>query len=319
MNHLKGILAKLKDEESLASHPCSAAMKDALMYHGLLPLAHFRDLSLPERDKCFLYSNLASHMAREKLLWELDARLVEHGLSLVVLKGASLAYRYWPRPQLRPSCDLDFLVPEDCGESLARIFEDLGYHLVERNTKGEKWVNSCKGLPPIDLLRALRAEDALNPTFRLSVDSVFSEQEKALPFKGIHSMSVEHLLLHCCVHAADHAFSRFIWLLDIALVLDNYPREKSFSDLLELARLSRAKKALLLALHLTKDLFGLDGRMSTPELPLTTRWFHSKLMREGASWGDPRIGAKTRWLLRLSLVDRPRDFLSPLLQKLGRT
>ena len=61
--------------------------------------------------------------ALDEIVGAIDAAGVEH----VLLKGAVLAHVLYPRPDLRPMCDLDILVaPADTGRTLA-IVKQLGF------------------------------------------------------------------------------------------------------------------------------------------------------------------------------------------------
>lgn len=291
------------------------ALVASLERHGLAPLAHHRlhDADVPgltsgQRDRLAAarHGAAASSLSHLQALKLLDDGFHERSVRVLVLKGRSLAQAAWPDPSLRPSCDVDLLVAPDDLAAAEDVFRSCGW---EPSPEGRnKWRAAPKapGLPPLDVSTSPRAEGARNPTWRPALEGLLSSATVMDGFRSLRALAPEHALVHGAVHAMDHAAARFVWLLDLAFLVertaDLTPRA------LDHAVEARARRATTLALGLTGRLVDL-GALSGIAPPWGTDWFVRRVLRRPSTWGDGGMGRAGRLVLRLALVDRPSDLL----------
>ena len=286
----------------------SASLASSLNLHGLSPLAAYRSFNNEDLAKV-RYQAAAQYLARQSLLNELDSLFQIAGIEAVLLKGASVAERYWPEANLRPSCDLDLLLREEDKDKANEVFTKLGYVLAVETPSGQKWKASSMGKPPLDIAYSLRAARAVNPTYQIETSAVFNDSVRLNEDSVLRVMDPYNQLLHCAVHAADHAFSRLLWLADLAFICETEKSLLSQDQLFNIASQTKASRALRLALSLAFGLF-LPHRVNeiaTP--PWGTKWLVKRISNAPSQWGDQFITPKLRTMLRACLVDRPEDLL----------
>lgn len=116
--------------------PAEQAM-DAALKHGVLPLVAER-LAAEGQPACALGElfrrqariHAAADLVREDALRQIVVALRIASVPALVVKGAHLAYAVYPRPDLRPRLDSDFLVrPRDRPPAVAALL-DAGYVAV---------------------------------------------------------------------------------------------------------------------------------------------------------------------------------------------
>ena len=307
MDELIGLLPQLVTGQEKQVE-LSASLARSLNLHGLSPLATYRNYTNEDLVKA-RYQSAAQYLARQGVLDELDNLLLEAGIEAVLLKGASVAERYWPEANLRPSCDLDLLFRERDKDKANELFIKLGYGLISETASGQKWKASQKGKPPLDIAYSMRAARAVNPTYQIETNAVFGASEKMKEGSALRVMDPCNLLLHCAVHAADHAFSRLLWLADLAFICEAEKTLLSQDKLFYIASQTKSSRALRLALSLAFKLF-LPHRSKEIALPpWGTKWLVKRIAQAPSQWGDQFISPKLRTLLRACLVDRPEDLL----------
>ena len=155
-----------------------------------------------------------AHGARlRRFLHDLGERLHDHGLQVLVLKGAALVDLlydgHWSR---RPMSDLDLLPrPRDL-ERVQRLLEQWGLRRTTTCWRAE-------GVD-IDLHDDLIGSEYLerrSSAFRFDVEDLWSQRVPMGP--GLARLGETHQALHLAVHGLKHAYGRWIWLLDLALLL----------------------------------------------------------------------------------------------------
>lgn len=121
----------------------------------------------------------------------------------------------------------------------------------------------------------------------------------------------EELLLILCVHGAKHAWSRLIWLCDVAALLRARP-DMDWPRVLEQARETNSERMLLLGLFLAERLLGAPlpdvaarALHADPALPALAEPVTGWLFRSGD--GEPGHREKSRF--HLGLRGRLRDRL----------
>jgi len=287
----------------------AGACEEELVAHGIAPLAAARlaDGAARGRLSAARYAAAAAHLARRRVLSALATAFRESGVPCLVLKGEALADRCWPDAALRPSCDVDLLVRASDLVTAGGLFRRLGYGLVAKGSSSQKWQPPSPGLPPLDVTAAPRAPGATNPTWVCTTDELFERSEPIVSLPGLRRMGDVDAVVHGAVHAADHAFSRFVWLADLAFMARIRPDLfVPDGEVAAAADRLRARRAVRLALHLTTVLFRPDGLPACPA-PWGTAWFVRRVLRRSLGWGDAVIGGRLRILLRAALVDRPGD------------
>jgi hypothetical protein len=163
---------------------------------------------------------------------------------------------------------------------------------------------------PVDLHWDLLSSESFARGSRVTVDEVW-ERAVSVDFSGVPgvTLSDEDLLVYLALHlAVHHACSGLIWLLDIALLLDQRGERMDWEAVVRRAWRWRVTRALFFALERVRGCYG----RSAPES--VSRSFRPR---------DPR-GVLMSWLLRraglrrldhiipLLLIERARDLVGPL-------
>lgn len=153
-----------------------------------------------------------------------------HGIRAVVLKGAPLAWRLYGDVAIRPSKDIDILVPPDELEKVQGILENEGYRKMETKYYEQNFTPRQLQI----LTRAL--SHSFHVSYRHSTENVYIEVHwklgnsiNELPFPNesnitrigvagspLPVLSDEDWLLYLMLHGAGHGWFRLRWLVDIA-------------------------------------------------------------------------------------------------------
>jgi hypothetical protein len=190
--------------------------------------------------------------------------LQDHGLPVIVLKGAYLREVVYQSIALRIMGDVDLMVQK---ADLARVVETLqalGYStrfvpLEERVT----WNNELSpfqktGSPTLDVHWDLERPDTL---FQPDLDGLWQRAREATVAEvKVKALAPEDLLLHLCLHASSH--HRFNMglrnLCDIREVLLYFANRLDWQQVLERARQWNAIRPLYLNLFLARELLGAE-------------------------------------------------------------
>lgn len=73
-------------------------------------------------------SAMAQQIRFEYAQAQVQTALAEANIPAMWIKGSALAHTIYPKPSLRPMCDLDVLVPYDRREAAFEVVTQLGYH-----------------------------------------------------------------------------------------------------------------------------------------------------------------------------------------------
>ena len=71
---------------------------------------------------------------------QVQTALAEANIPAMWIKGSALAHTIYPKPSLRPMCDLDVLVPYDRREAAFEEVTQLGYHFLLRVLTCWQWM-----------------------------------------------------------------------------------------------------------------------------------------------------------------------------------
>jgi hypothetical protein len=210
-------------------------------------------------------------------LAELLATCASEKIDVLVLKGALLAPTVYPDPALRPMNDIDLLFhPQDLPR-VQGMLEGLGYtgkhkpadqgpgvtkHLSTYRRDGEQ------GATPNPFLsaggeRTVEPHHSLEESwFGLTVDITPGIWERAVPVtlhgRPAYRLSTADLLLHLAVHATFHVImgrTVFLQLYDLGQVLNTWPDEVDWNNLLALAGEANAHSFLYAALYWANQLY----------------------------------------------------------------
>lgn len=219
------------------------------------------------------------------LLDELDQALGRAGARAVVFKGGAALEGLYPRCGLRPLSDLDLV----CEPHVPPLLESLGFVAAPRHP----WVYTRDGFQ-LDL--HAHPLSRLRHAFRWDLRRAMQRSLPRSACHGLYRFQTEDELLVALIHAGKHAYSRWIWLVDIALLL-----QRCDPDRLEgLLRDAGALRYLDYARWLLTTVQGQE--QSGPRLSLLERTFLRACLhrRASESWG---------MLLPLLSIRSPRQAL----------
>jgi len=209
---------------------------DEAEYHGVAPLiepmitalSRKRPEAVPDDVRRAFVALASRHrraaVAREKCVDQLLAAFVTADIPIILLKGAALAHRIYPGPELRPMVDIDVLIdPADTKRAVA-ITRDLGYCFASRH--GSRFAGRMHHLPV-----ATTTLSGFRISLEIHVDTMSPDQPdsltlatlaaKPLPFRrgsGPNGVALGHtdMLRHLARHAFEPARRvRLIHLYDL--------------------------------------------------------------------------------------------------------
>ena len=172
------------------------------------------------------YQEVAVEMVRAAELREVLAALAQEGLSVLLLKGAALAYTLYPEPHLRSRCDTDLLLPSrDEAECAGRVLQTLGYQ-QPMAIPGDLIFHElgCYKTGPSGLTHALDMHWRMSNATLFGECFTFAElAAAAVPVPALgpqaRGLGPVHALLLACMHRVAHMSGdiadRLIWLYDI--------------------------------------------------------------------------------------------------------
>ncbi len=199
--------------------------------HGMAPLLHRHlkqlGIVIPNDTELQLKSLALRHRHATKVrthaLIEILQKLESQNISVIVLKGAALAYTVYPAPELRPMSDIDLLVDEDKCNRAQQLLGSLGYSGASLVRPGVKFDHHHMAIAKkeFDGL-AISVEvhrDAIAPDARASISmkNLMSEVQNY----SVSEVSAQHLghadmLKHLCRHLAEPVMeTKLISIVDV--------------------------------------------------------------------------------------------------------
>ena len=217
---------------------------DVAEKHGMAPLLYFHisagGIHVPDETlrclKAQLLRERLIHREQEKSILELNTFFINNGIEILFLKGAALAYLLYPRPELRPMSDLDFLVSLENIKKTCSLLGEMGYQ-------------GFPELPDMKTKRHLPFFYKPQNGFTVYVEPHYMlfQDKSSKPWFGIRDLSIPYLAfqvgennqVHCLghedmlFHLCQHAFFdnqglsayRFIWVADIVNYAEKYVQE----------------------------------------------------------------------------------------------
>ncbi|MDW3196124.1 MAG: nucleotidyltransferase family protein [Cytophagales bacterium] len=198
----------------------------------------------------------------------------QQNLSVLPLKGPSLADELLGDPVIRESQDIDLLVRPEDAESAIRLLESLGYTCENDISEFSKpqWNAFIKVVSDlvfwnkeypfrIELHWKMFAIEELMP---YSTNEIFQQSEK-VAFKNCTYLrpSTEIYLVYLCLHGTKHQWYRLKWILDVHFWLKKYHQHIDGKKFLQLLVENGVEKSVSEGLFLSRKLFG---------SPLPTGW-----------------------------------------------
>jgi len=225
---------------------------EAAARHGVVPLLvheldcaktlHQWPTAIQERLKQTAHRQVWVETRHRGELQQVLSSLHAIGVPALLMKGAALAYLYYPDPCFRPRYDTDLLVRKDDMPSVTRVMRKLGYSQSTR-TSGDLVMPQSQ-FAKDDRRGTVHVYDvhwkvAIPVLFAdvLSFDEV-APRAIDVPALGGHARALGRVdaLLLACIHrvAHHHGDERLLWLYDIHLLADTMD-EQPFQQFSELA------------------------------------------------------------------------------------
>lgn len=290
--------------EQAERHGLSAYVAEGLEKGGVqLPAGAQERLASAAR------STVALAQRNRRLLFRALDALVARKVEPIVLKGYGLAARLYPSPLARPSTDVDLLVQPEALDEVHRALGELGLQAVAESDaedpEDDERHHAFQG--PAGLVEV---------HYRLfsgfgggSFDeegiwrrSTLSELER----RSVRFLDPTDEFLYLATHAANHAFLRLSWLVDLQLFL----RRGGLLDwpaMAERATKSGFSSALATSLVVLEQALGValpPGAVAASRRRSTA---HRRLFsNERLVAADLAQGRLSNFLVRLWLVDSPR-------------
>ncbi len=206
-----GLLLERTDEEGLAG-----------ILLEVLPPAAYDQQPLLIRQLRQRRLQIFAHNARVLgALDRLGLELTRADLQVIAVKGASLLMgTYRQHLGCRPLSDIDLLVQQHQLEHLQSTLRRLGWR-----SHGTRWRGD--GLE-IDLHTDLGRCALLgqqHAAFRFANDALWRHSEPSSAGPSVRKLAPATQVAHLATHAVKHAFSRWIWLVDLIRLLPTVPIE----------------------------------------------------------------------------------------------
>jgi hypothetical protein len=249
------------------------------------------------------------------------AQLAESGVDHLVVKGPALAFTAYPDPNSRAFNDLDLVVRERDWPAIHRLLEGLGFIPEEDLPQPPpkfapqailyelKYWHKDTGL-----LVEVHYDDLLNAGLAARDIEGFWQRARQVDVEGVpvKALSLEDQLIHLCVHAHYHGYTRLNWFSDIAFIVRDHAAELDWRQLIETVRVEEAHVGVYYTLRFLERLLdiGVPGDVLDALRPDSLRrWFHERYMPE-----DKVLSLQPMWRPDFSFYFTP--FLKRLLPDL---
>jgi hypothetical protein len=284
LDHLLAVLRKPERAAELSTQAeLWAEIKRLAEVHRFSgQLAYSTAAWLPPGEKMWRDQTLMTHHRRHAFrltaLRKLVEAFAEERIQCVSLKGPLLAERFYERPFLRPSNDLDLLVQErDIGRA-ARLMLKLGFELpgsfpwlLHREVDKHLDFRPAGSFPRVEVHYRLKAGGTLLP----AAEFLERARDWSSP-SGVQSsvLSSADELFYCSVHAANHAFHRLRWLYDTLRIAGTLTEAERELVCEHATRYSQTGGLVAVALA-AQDFFGEPLALDVTGFPVP--WLWSKL------------------------------------------
>lgn len=208
--------------------------------HRVVPLLYARlmetDAPVPPEIRELLRidydRNAFRSLANATELISILKRFDQQGIPAMPFKGVVLAASVYKSLTIRPAGDLDLLIFERDLKRASALLLDYGYELqTEAHEDGspsiENYYEYHFERPSDGMVLELRWRlELTQPRYRhnLGMDWVWPRRQTVnLAGVDVPNLDPERSLLMLCMHASKHAWSRLIWICDVAQLLKEKP------------------------------------------------------------------------------------------------
>jgi hypothetical protein len=239
-----------------------------LLYERLRRIPWTQQFPIPHdtmgRWKNIFYWYQALNMKRFAKLQQILKTYAEEGVPVIALKGAVLASLVYPRIGLRTMGDVDLLVKQEHLGHAEHILQTRGFTPNEKYRSKEWYRQHHHHLVPYmsddGVLEVELHHHIIPPNFpvRLPVEYLWaSPRHVHIADVPCLTLSVEYLLIHLTLHAADDAYlGKLRVLYDIAETIQKHETELDWQRLLIIARTHEIQRYVYYTLWLAWDRIG---------------------------------------------------------------
>lgn len=275
---------------------------------------------------------VAESSLRLRLLHQLRDVLYSQTIPLVLLKGVSFALTIYPDPTLRTMSDIDLWVQTEDMATVVCLLEASGLQVYDKDDRpfhlqklsyGEIRLYRQDGSPGlVELHWSAFSGWWLQRVACVAHQDVWDRKELLThEQEGVYQLAATDVVIQVALHlAVNHQFGMkaLQGLLDIALTVQN--RGVDWDTVATRAREWRVATAVYTVLSLADQLIGLEGVAETLANLRPASWQCWLLRRfvsaESVLAGQDLRTNRSRYVLLLLLVDRPRDMLTLLFRTL---
>lgn len=236
-----------------------------LVFHNLRTLNVAGSVPLPvwRQFEANYYSTLGDNLLLESELFRATEQLRNRQIDFLLLKGIVLGALLYPDPALRPSADLDIMVPTDHVSGARQALEDLGYGLQPGRQLDFQLAHSydlpyvCQTASGQGVLIELHWNLAEPELFKLDIAALW-QRAQTFAYNGhtLPSLSLEDILFHLTIHIRKHRYVGLRWLVDVSEMLRTFGADLDWPYLVNLAERTGARTLLYMTLQLAHDVMG---------------------------------------------------------------
>lgn len=207
-----------------------------LDYHGLTllvgpivaMLARTAPGAVPDTSRRTFFALASRHRrlaaVREACVDRLLTAFAAAGITMILLKGAALAHRIYPSPELRPMVDIDILIDPAQAQAAVEVASELGYRFAARHSS--RFAGRLHHIPAAEM-----TESGFRIFLEIHIDAMNLDRRerlvlsnlaaKPLPFgrgTGPDGLALGHIdmLRHLAAHTFDWTHRvRLIHLYDL--------------------------------------------------------------------------------------------------------
>jgi len=234
----------------------------ALLYAVLSPLA----LPAPIRDRlraAWLGARRQYLLAIHQLTRVLSA-FEREGVSVIPLRGPTLAELLYRDPALRPFTDLDLFIQEGNLPRVLSLLSELGYRHMEAGLPlsleltwrhAASFVAEAPEEIPIDLHWGMVDYPGLAPAAAINHQDLWDRAVRVESAGDARrELCLEDLVIYLALHlAVHHALSGLIWQLDLALLILRYGDTLDWDAVVERSVQWQIRGPVFFALRETRD------------------------------------------------------------------
>jgi hypothetical protein len=210
----------------------------------------------------------------------------------MVVKGPAVAHTVYPDPALRAFNDLDLVVRERDWGAMHRLLVEMEFRpekdlpqpppkLVPQSVLYELkyWHNET------GLLVEVHYDDVLNAGLAARDVEGFWRRTIQVDVEGVpvETLSLEDQLIHLCVHAHYHGYTRLNWFSDMAFTVRDHATELNWEQLLKTVRIEEAQVGVYYSLRFMDQLLGIGvpgDALAALRPDRFRRWFHERYLPE---------------------------------------